>query len=168
VTWLCIAKVQFGLAHRTVRWCIGQCPVRQAKLRWIGHSREKFGGVRLKFIGLSGGAPDCPVGHQTVRWANGWLRNGRPRNPRATRGLHQWSAGGTGQCPVRQPIPRTNGRMRQNKKEIAHRTATMTVRWRTGLSGAPPDRNNLGLPYWSLTAPSCLGVIKGTPRRMEE
>jgi hypothetical protein len=26
----------------------------------------------------------------------------------------------------------------------------------------------IGLPSWSLTAPSCLGAIKGTPRRMEE
>jgi hypothetical protein len=25
------------------------------------HSREKFSGVRLKFIGLSGGALDCPM-----------------------------------------------------------------------------------------------------------
>jgi hypothetical protein len=27
---------------------------------------------------------------------------------------------------------------------------------------------NFGLPCWSPTAPSCLGAIKGTPRRMEE
>jgi hypothetical protein len=26
----------------------------------------------------------------------------------------------------------------------------------------------IGLPSWSPMAPSCLGVIKGTPRRMEE
>jgi hypothetical protein len=45
----------------------------------------------------------------------------------------------TGQCSVRQSTPRTNGRMRQKRKEIAHRTATVTVRWCTGLSGAPPD-----------------------------
>jgi hypothetical protein len=25
-------KTQLGLAHRTVRWCTGQCPVRQAGL----------------------------------------------------------------------------------------------------------------------------------------
>jgi hypothetical protein len=42
-----------------------------------------------------------------------------------------------------------------------------------------PDMNNscpvhhstegkIGLPSWSSTAPSCLGAIKGTPRRMEE
>jgi hypothetical protein len=26
-TWLCAAKFQFGLAHRTVRWCTRQCLV---------------------------------------------------------------------------------------------------------------------------------------------
>jgi hypothetical protein len=41
-------------------------------------------------------SPDYPVVHRTVRWANGRQRNGRPHNPRATRGPHQRSAGGTG------------------------------------------------------------------------
>jgi hypothetical protein len=31
-----------------------------------------------------------------------------------------------------------------------------------------PIEDNFGLPCWPPTAPSCLGVIKGTPRRMEE
>jgi hypothetical protein len=31
--WLPTAEDQLGLAHRTVRWCAGQCPVRQAELR---------------------------------------------------------------------------------------------------------------------------------------
>jgi hypothetical protein len=70
----------------------------------------------------------------------------------------------TGQCPVRQTTPRTNGRMCQIWKEITHRTATVTVRWCTGLSGTPPNRRQV----WPPTAPSCLGAIKGTPRRMEE
>jgi hypothetical protein len=65
---------------------------------------------------VSGGAPDSvkcarPVSgehatlgknrrrtaiiHWTVRWSNSRQRNGRPRNPRATRGLRQRSVGGT-------------------------------------------------------------------------
>jgi hypothetical protein len=43
------------------------------------------------------------------------------------------------------------------------------------LSGGAPDypvrhstEGKIGLPSWSSTAPSCLGAIKGTPRRMEE
>jgi hypothetical protein len=31
--WLSTAKTQLSLAHRTVRWCTGQCPVRQAEVR---------------------------------------------------------------------------------------------------------------------------------------
>jgi hypothetical protein len=36
-----------------------------------------------------------------------------------------------------------SGRMRQIWKEIVHRTATVTIRWCTGLSGAPPDRRQV-------------------------
>jgi hypothetical protein len=43
------------------------------------------------------------------------------------------------------------------------------------LSGGAPDcpvrhstEGKDSLPCWSSTAPSCLGAIKGTPRRMEE
>jgi hypothetical protein len=46
----------------------------------------------------------------------------------------------TGQCPVRQ-LPRScNGRLRQKRKEIGTGLSTVTVWWRTGLSGTPPDR----------------------------
>ena len=31
-----------------------------------------------------------------------------------------------------------------------------------------PTEGKFGLPSWPPTAPSCLGAIKGTPRRMEE
>jgi hypothetical protein len=31
-----------------------------------------------------------------------------------------------------------------------------------------PTEGKFGLPSWPTTAPSCLGAIKGTPRRMEE
>jgi hypothetical protein len=33
--------------------------------------------------------------------------------------------------------------MRQKRKEIAHRTTTVIVRWCTGLTGAPPDRRQV-------------------------
>jgi hypothetical protein len=46
----------------------------------------------------------------------------------------------TGQCPVRQPARSCNGRLRQFRKEIRTGHATVTVRWCTGLSGAPPNR----------------------------
>jgi hypothetical protein len=40
-----------------------------------------------------------------------------------------------------------------------------------GAPGCPvhhPTEGNFGLPSWPPTAPSCLGAIKETPRRMEE
>jgi hypothetical protein len=79
--------------------------------------------------------------HRTVRWCTelsgeptvSWT-NGRPRNPRVTRGRANSQKGApdypvcTGQCLVRQQLQIANGRLRQNRKEI-----------RTGLSGAPGD-----------------------------
>ena len=124
-------------------------------------SRETFNGVRLKFTGLSGGAPDCPVsqrsttptvgrairarrvgaptvgrGHQTVRCAN--CRESTTvgcaiKGRRSRTGHEQWLSGGAPDCPVRHP---TEGKY--------------------CLPRIPP------------TAPSCLVAIKGTPRRMEQ
>jgi hypothetical protein len=53
-------------AAKTVRWCTGQCPVRQAGFGQTGRSRDFVGGVRLKIIGLSGGALDCPVSQRSA------------------------------------------------------------------------------------------------------
>jgi hypothetical protein len=90
--------------------------------------------------------------------------NGRPRNPRVTRGRANGLKGApdcpvcTGQCPVRQRLQTANGRLRQSRKEI--RTGQCPVVHRT-------EGKNCLLGMLS-TAPSCLGAIKGTPRRMEE
>jgi hypothetical protein len=77
--WLCSARVSSVWVHRTVRWCTGQCPVRQT------------GSCELAALGISSAAydynsPDCPVctglsGEPTVGRANG-----RPRDPRGTHG----------------------------------------------------------------------------------
>jgi hypothetical protein len=128
--WLRSAKVCSVWEHRTVRWCTGQCPVRQAgssELAALGNSPATYGY----------NSPDCPVctglsgeptvgraicaghmaepmarrGHRTVRCAPDmsgaptalWL----PTVGFATEGRKS----GTGQCPVC-----------------------------TGLSGAPDDR----------------------------
>jgi hypothetical protein len=119
--------------------------------------------------------------HRTVRWCTGLSgeptvasANGRPRNLWATRGTSNGRRGApdcpvcTGQCPVRQRARSCNGRLCPIWKEIAHQT---------GYSGCPvahlgaPRQATEGkdsLPCWPPTAPSCLGAIKGTPRRMEE
>jgi hypothetical protein len=120
---LCI-QLQLGLAHGTIRWCTGQCPVRQA-----GPSEKAALGTRRRrttiihrtvrwCTGLSGessAANSSPSGkakgdvakiHRTVRWCTGLSgeptvasANGRSRNLRATRGSSNgW--GGAPDCPV--------------------------------------------------------------------
>ena len=98
------------------------CPVRQAGVWSTGRSWEFVDGVRLKFTGLSG--------EPTVGRANG-----RPRNPRVTRGRANGLMGApdcpvsTGQCPMRQRLQSANGRLRQRRKEI--RTGQCLVVHRT-------------------------------------
>jgi hypothetical protein len=78
-------------------------------------------------------SPDCPVSQ----------RRQQPTIVRAINARHVVRANGrlgTPDCPVRQPVPWTNGRLHPVWKEIEHRTATVVVRWCTGLSGAPLDR----------------------------
>jgi hypothetical protein len=82
--------------------------------------------------------------HQTVRWCTGL--SGEPTAAsamvgRAIRGRRVARANirqgapdcpvCTGQCPMRQPPRICNGRLRQKRKEIAHQTATVTVRCAT-------------------------------------
>jgi hypothetical protein len=119
--------------------------------------------VQSGSTGLSGGAPDSvrcarlalvkrPLSrvcrrrtakiHRTIRWCTGLSgettvdrANGRPCNPRVTRGRPNGLKGApdcpvcTGQCPVRQRLQIANGRLRQNMKEI--RTGQCPVVHRT-------------------------------------
>jgi hypothetical protein len=79
------AKTQLGLAHRTVRWCTGQCLVRQAGLRRTGHSRETLAAYDYN-------SPDCPVSQRP------------PAQRSAARGPRQRSAGGTGVSGVHRTV----------------------------------------------------------------
>jgi hypothetical protein len=133
---------------------------------WLGqtgHSREFADGVRLKFTGLSGV-------HRTVRWANVGRANGWPRDLHETRGRANGRKGAP-DCPVCTGHVRCangsqiyNGRLRRLRKEIGHRT----VRCAPDCPVHPTTEGKIGLPDLLSTAPSCLGAIKGTPRRMEE
>jgi hypothetical protein len=84
--------------------------------------------------------------HRTVRWCTGL--SGEPTVAsttvgRAIRGRRVARANGrqgAPDCPVCHLARRCNGRLRQNRKGIRTGPSTVTVRWRTGLSGAPPDR----------------------------
>jgi hypothetical protein len=91
--------------------------------------------------------------HRTVRWCTGL--SGEPTAASATvdrtiRGRRMARANGqqgapdypvcTGQCPVCQLPQICNGRLRQKRKQIRTGLSIVTVRWRTGRCGAPPDR----------------------------
>jgi hypothetical protein len=148
-----------AIIHRTVRWCTGL-------------SGESF----ATKSSLSGIVPRRTAKiHRTVRWGTGLsgeptvvCPNGRPHNPRATRG-------------------RANGRQGAPDSvrcANCHKSATVgcAIKGRIsrtgqlqGLSGGTPDwpvrhptEGKICLPKLPPTAPSCLGAIKGTPRRMEE
>jgi hypothetical protein len=116
--------------------------------------------------------------HRTVWWCTGlsgeptigWA-NGRPRNPRVTRGRANGQMGApdclvcTGQCLVRQRLQDCNGRLLHFWKEIGHRTVS---------GGAPdcpvhhPTEGKICLPGLLTTAPRPLVPIKGTPRRLKQ
>jgi hypothetical protein len=104
------------------------------------HSQEMKKAPRLKFTGLSGGAPDCPASQRHSRPTVGCAISGRCMARANDRFGTPDCLVCTRQCPMRQPVLRPNGRLRPIWKEIEHRTCTVAVRWCTGLSGAPLDR----------------------------
>jgi hypothetical protein len=95
------------------------------------------GGVQLKFTGLSGGAPDCPVSQRSAAQSahDAWLS--------------QRSDGGTGLSGVHRTVSSapTAPNLQRPAARIGKQSAPDSVRWCTGLSGAPPDRRQ-GLPSW--------------------
>jgi hypothetical protein len=112
--------------------------------------------------------------HRTVRWCTGL--SGEPTAASATVGRAirarrvapptiDW---GAPDCPVRQWLQFCNGRLCISGR----RSAPDHEQWMS--SGAPdcpvrhPTEGKNCLPGMPPTAPSCLGAIKGTPRRMEE
>jgi hypothetical protein len=119
-TWQCAAKFQFGLAHRTVWWCTGQCPVRHAgprelaalgirrgrtaiihrTVRWCTRLSGESSAANLSLSGKASGrrgynSPDCPVSQQSLASTVGREIYGR-------RVAAPTVDKGTGQCPVRQ------------------------------------------------------------------
>jgi hypothetical protein len=125
---------------------------------------------------LSGKLRRCTaIIHRTVRWCTGL--SGVPTAASATVGR---------QIRVRR-VAHSNGQLGApdsvrcaKQREVAtvscarngRKSRTRHEQWLSG--GAPecrvrhPTEGNFGLPRIPPTAPSCLGDIKGTPRRMEE
>jgi hypothetical protein len=118
-------------------------------------SQEKFNGVRLKFTGLSGEPMvDCATVSSKIGGA--------------TRGPHQRSEGGTGLSGVHRTL---SGAPTDAEVQRLSAPEKEGDRHRTVYSDCPvchPTEGKISLPRLSPTAPSCLGAIKGTPRRMED
>ena len=127
-----------GGAPDSVRWCTGQCPVRQAdsgELAALGKSSATYGY----------NSPDCPVctglsGEPAVGCV---IRARRVAEPTARRG-HQTVryAPDSVRCANGSEFP-TVGFTKEGKK-----SAPDSVRWCTGLSGVPGDRRQ-ELPSWN-------------------
>jgi hypothetical protein len=139
-----------GLAHRTVRCATGQCPVHQGESAQTPQLRVSQ--AQLRYI-----SPDCPVCHQTVRCTSGataiCVQRSTLQSEQCNSDVRAEGQRGTGLSGVTPDysVP-SNGRsaLRPNDKmtwrrtghcPVVHRTlsggAPDTVRWRTGLSGAP-------------------------------
>jgi hypothetical protein len=156
-----VAKTQLGLAHRTVRWCTRQCHVRQAssgKLATLGKTSAAYGY----------NSPDCPVSQRPPAQRSA-AQSARDAWPQPTVGWGHRTvlcAPDSVRC-ANQPEDPTTGCARNGR-----RSAPDMLQWLSG--GAPdcpvrhPTEGKIYLPFWVPTAPSCLGAIKGTPRRMEE
>jgi hypothetical protein len=116
-------------------------------------------------------SPDCPVHTGLSGEANG--RPGQRSAARSARDTwpSQRSEGGTGlsgvrrTCPVRQ---RLSDLQRSAAPFKERNRAPDSVRCAPDCPVHPTTEGKIGLPDLLSTAPSCLGAIKGTPRRMEE
>jgi hypothetical protein len=159
------SQSQLGLgAPDRVRWCTGQCPVCQAdsgKLAALGKELTTYGY----------NSPDYPVSQRSARPTVGCaIHAGHVAEPTVGRRHRTVRCAPdcpvcTGQCPVRQRLQGCQRSALPDKEGNPHRT----------VSGGAPDcpvrqatESKICLPGLLSTAPSCLGAIKGTPRRMEE
>jgi hypothetical protein len=113
--------------------------------------------------------------YRTVRWCTRLSdeptvgrANGRPRNPRVTRGR----ANGLMGAPDSVRCANGSRSSTVGCANLGKQSTPDSEQWMSG--GAPdcpvrhPTEGKNCLPKLLPTAPSCLGAIKGTPRRMEE
>ena len=143
--------------HRTIRWCTGQCPVCQA-------GSGELAALGNKLTSYDYNSPDCPVSQRsagpTVGRAIGARHVAEPTVGRKHRTVRC-----APDCPVRQIC---NGRQRSAVLFMEINRAPDSVRCAPDCPVRPTTEGKDGLLDLFSTAPSCLGAIKGTPRRMEE
>jgi hypothetical protein len=147
MSWLEQPRICSVWEHRTVRWCTGQCPVRQAgssKVAALGNSPASY----------DYNSPDCPVSQRSA------ARSARDTWP------NQRLEGGTGLSGVHRQ--RLSGCQRSAAPVKERNRAPDSVRCAPDCPVRQTTEGKNCLPRLLSTAPSCLGAIKGTPRRMEE
>jgi hypothetical protein len=96
------------------------------------------------------------------------VANGRPRNQRGTRGPHQRSDGHTRLSGVHRTMSDAPTGLEDQRSAMPGMEGNRAP---DCYSGCPVHHSTEGrncLPCCTPTAPSCLGAIKGTPRRMEQ
>jgi hypothetical protein len=125
----------------TSMWCTGLFDGAQDSVRCRGWPGDELDALGKKRRRRGNNSPDCLVctglyGEPTAPTANNCLRdqwatrgraNGRMVTPDCPVCTGQCPMC-TGQCPVRQRDQRPNGRLRQKRKEIMHRTVRGTTR----------------------------------------
>jgi hypothetical protein len=148
-----------AINHRTIWWCTGLSSESSAtKSPLSGNSQQRTAKI-----------------HRTVRWCTGLsgeptvdCANGRPHNPRVTRGR------ANGQMGAPDSVRCANGSKSSTVgcAKLGKQSASDSEQWMS--DGAPdcpvrhPTEGKNCLPGLLPTAPSCLGAIKETPRRMEK
>jgi hypothetical protein len=109
-------------------------------------------------------APDCPVSQRSAGPTVGRaICVGHVARPTARRGTGLSGVHRT--CPVRQ---RLSGCQRSTVPFMEGNRAPDSVRCAPDCPVRQLTEGKISLPRLLSTAPSCLGAIKGTPRRMEE
>jgi hypothetical protein len=104
-------------------------------------------------------APDCPVSQRSAaRSARDTWPSQRLEGGTSLSGVHRT-------CPVRQ---RLSGCQRSTAPFMEGNRAPDSVRCALDCPVRQSTEGKISLPRLLSTAPSCLGAIKGTPRRMEE
>ena len=156
--WLCSAKVCSVWVHRTVsggapdsvRWC------RQTQANSpLSGSHQRRTTIIHRTVRC---APDCPVSQRSVGQTVG-------REIRVRHVVEPTVGRGHRTCPVRQ---RLSGCQRSTAPFLEGNRAPDSVRCAPDCPVRPTTEGKDGLPDVLSTSPSCLGAIKGTPRRMEE
>jgi hypothetical protein len=130
-------------------WCAtGQCPVHQGLQLRTAHLRKFWRPLRYN-------SPDCPVAHRTIRCASGATSTSHQRSSAegtkcatvharvraetdGTPDSKQCLSGAPPDCPVIQKTEAPTVGIQRPGDVVG---APDSVRWRTGLSGAPYDSN---------------------------